>query len=142
MPIFSAFISTLFLLGRALTLHDELPIWNTLTGYDQFWMIFATIAAVTAALSGWFYVGTRRLPAGRVHGLIMAAIGCFGLRESLESLTSHSVSGARGPDINPMGGLDRIFGFLGVVFSAVVLLCGVLVIWNTFNASRRNHNGA
>ena len=140
-PIFSAFISTLLLLGMALTLLGDLSTWSTLPRKEQYTTILTVIAAVTAALSGWIYVVTRRVGVGKVHGLIMAIIGCFGLHKSLDSLTHRSKAGARGPDVNPMGGIDHLLDFVGVALGAVVLLCGVVVIWNIRNASRRNHNG-
>ena len=72
----------------------------------------------------------------------MAIIGCFGLHESLDSLRHHPEGGyGGGPGADMFGGLDRILAYFGVAFGAVVLLCGVAVIWNIRNASRRNHDG-
>ena len=142
MPIISAFISTLLLLGMAVEVHNKLQIRKALPWDERFWTIFATILAVTAALSGWLYVATSRIVAGRVHGVIMVGIGCFGLHEGFYILTNHSIAGGRGPDANPMAGVVYGIGFLGAVVGALVLLCGVLVFWKTFNASRRNHNDA
>ena len=128
MPILSALLSTLLLLGLAIILPLD----------TQFGTIFATIVAVTAALSGWLYVATRRVAAGRVHGIVMAVIGCFGLLLSLGIRGDPSISGGHGPDANPTAGVFRAIDLGGAAIGAVAILCGALVIWNTFNASRRN----
>ena len=132
MPIVSAIIATLFLVGLALIL----PL------VELFGAIIATTVAVAAVLSGWLYVATRRVAVGRVHGVIMAVIGCFGLLTCLGSLGDHSTSGGRGPDANPTAGVFRAIDLGGAAIGAVALLCGFLVIRNTFNASRRNSNVA
>ena len=132
MPIFSAFISTLLLGGLAFILPLD----------DWFGTLSATMIAVAAVWSGWFYVATRRVAAGRVHGLIMAAIGCLGLYSGIATITDHSIAGGRGPDANPTAGIIYGIGLAAAAIGTIPLLCGLLVIWNTFNASRRNPNVA
>ena len=132
MPILSAFVSTLLLVGLAFILPLD----------TKFGTAAATTVAVAAVLSGWLYVATRRVAVGRFHGVIMAVIGCFGLYLGFSTITDHSVAGGRGPDANPTAGVIYGIGLVAAAVGAVSLLCGLLVLWNTFNAFRRNSNVA
>lgn len=137
MPTFSACISTLLLLGAALLLQNQLPIWSTLSPQNHCATISAVIIAGTVAFAGWLFVATRWVAAAIVHSVIMAVVGCFCLNHGIGILTDHSIAGGHGPDANSMAGVVYGTGYVAAFTGAVALLCGVLVTRNAFNAPPR-----
>jgi hypothetical protein len=131
MPTFSALLSTALLVATAIVFRSTQSIGN----------ICAILVTATCVVSGWLFVAGAQVAMGRIHGLIMIAIGCFGIYDGGRILSDRSILGSSGPGANPVAGVIYGYGFVAAVLGAVALLCGVFVIGKTFNASPGNSNG-
>jgi hypothetical protein len=80
--------------------------------------------AVVLTLSGWVYAGSRIRVAGIIHAALMAGIGVYSLATTVPFLLD-----PHGLADNAAAGVIALSNFVVVVFGAVVLACGVGVIW-------------
>jgi hypothetical protein len=118
-PMLSAFLATPFLFGMAIMLVSKLGHWNSVPKDERFWTVFSSLVSLTVTASGWIYVATQRSVAGVIHGVIMSALGCFGLFNCLPIV------------FDPSGDYFE-FGIFGALVGALVFICGVAVTYNSF----------
>jgi hypothetical protein len=82
------------------------------------------VGAVVLTLSGWIYAGLTIRVAGIIHAALMAGIGVYALATTVPFLFD-----PHGLADNAAAGVIALSNFVGAVFGAVVLACGVGVIW-------------
>jgi len=91
--------------------------------------------AVVLTISGWIYAGLRVRVAGIIHAALMAGIGIYSL-----ALTVPFLLDPHGLADNPAAGIIALSNFVVAVFGAVMLACGLGVIWQAVVRKRANKN--